>query len=251
MKAANAALYLTIGPFLLYTLFMRLNRFFVKFNRSGENIVVNDNNFFEQVNKVLKLKIGDELIICDGPGNDLLCRIESFGKDRVEMIFIKSMDNNKEPKRKVILYCSVLKHDNFEIVAQKATEVGVYRIVPVISSRTVKTNIRIDRIQKIIKEAAELSGRSIIPEILDPLNLDEALVSSRENDQNFILNMDGGSLSREDLGDRIGIFIGPEGGWADDEIDNMLNMGFNSISLSELTFRAETAAIIATYLILK
>jgi 16S rRNA (uracil1498-N3)-methyltransferase len=226
---------------------MRLNRFFVIFERIGDKIMVNDRSFFEQINKVLKLRIGEELVICDGPGNDLICRIESFGKNKVELTFIKSIKNNLEPKRKVVLYCSILKHDNFDVVAQKATEAGVYKIVPIISSRTIKTNIRMDRVERIIKEAAELSGRSIIPELNEPVKFKEALALSRDNNHNFFLDMDGNHLPEVEPEDRVGIFIGPEGGWSDEEMREMLAAGLKSWSLGGLTFRAETAAIIGVY----
>src|SRR6185503_3112201 len=97
-------------------------------------------------------------------------------------------------KREVTLYCSILKKENFELVCQKATEVGAYAICSIIAERTVKTGLNRPRLEKIIKEAAEQSGRSSLPILLEPMSFPEALSSSKANDLNVLFDKEGKNL---------------------------------------------------------
>jgi len=196
--------------------------------------------------------MGEKLVLCDEAGIELLAEIISFRKDEILLKKLEVSKNINEPLKHITLYCSILKHDNFEIVTQKAVEVGVSEIVPIISLRTVKTNIRLERLEKIIKEAAEQAGRGIIPAIHGIMSFDEALSASDTNDVNIIFNVTGKEVPDKVGGsNRWGIFIGPEGGWDDIELKKATNKNFDVFSLGKLTFRAETAAIIGTYLLTK
>ena len=229
---------------------MRLNRFFLEFNFNDKEIIIKDNDFVNQVRSVLRMDLGDKLILCDGASNEILAKIVSFGKNEIILENLEIIKNKNEPARKVTLYCSILKKENFELVVQKAVEVGVYKIVPVINTRTVKTNIRPDRLKKIIKEAAEQSGRGIMPELIEAINFKNALDLCKNNDRNILFDISGCDL--RDLGattsHTLGIFVGPEGGWDALEIEMARSNGLDVVSLGQLTLRAETAAIIATYL---
>ena len=229
---------------------MRLNRFFLEFNFNDKEIIIKDNDFVNQVRSVLRMDLGDKLILCDGASNEILAKIVSFGKNEIILENLEIMKNKNEPAQKVTLYCSILKKENFELVVQKAVEVGVYKIVPVINTRTVKTNIRPDRLKKIIKEAAEQSGRGIMPELIEAINFKNALDLCKNNDRNILFDISGCDL--RDLGattsHTLGIFVGPEGGWDALEIEMARSNGLDVVSLGQLTLRAETAAIIATYL---
>lgn len=226
---------------------MRLYRFFVKFKIDGDRVVVEDVNFVNQIRNVLRMELGNNILLCD-EGVDILSELKSFDGDKVVLKKIKESKNDNEPAKKITLYCSILKHDNFEVVAQKAVEVGVTKIVPIVSSRTVKTNVRLDRLEKIIKEAAEQSGRAIIPVVHDVMTFEEALVAAKLNDANIIFDVSSHDLPDEsDYGINLGIFIGPEGGWAEGEVEKARTSDFKIFSLGKLVLRAETAAIIATY----
>ena len=229
---------------------MRLNRFFLEFNFNDKEIIIKDNDCVNQVRSVLRMDLGDKLILCDGASNEILAKIVSFGKNEIILENLEIMKNKNEPAQKVTLYCSILKKENFELVVQKAVEVGVYKIVPVINTRTVKTNIRPDRLKKIIKEAAEQSGRGIMPELIEAINFKNALDLCKNNDRNILFDISGCDL--RDLGattsHTLGIFVGPEGGWDALEIEIARSGGLDVASLGQLTLRAETAAIIATYL---
>jgi 16S rRNA (uracil1498-N3)-methyltransferase len=148
----------------------------------------------------------------------------------------------------VILYCSIIKRENFELMAQKATEVGVKEIVPLLSSRTIKLNIKSERVEKIIKEASEQSGRGKVPELHPPMTFKDALEHAKSNDLNLFFDPSGKIFSPLTQEKKIGVFIGPEGGWDEDEIGLARAQNFQIVSLGKLVLRAETAAIVASFL---
>src|SRR3989344_1684412 len=154
---------------------MRLNRFFLNIDLDSPKIRITDLEVLNQVRNVLRLKSGDQFVICDGKLNEALVSVDTFNKDSIEAEVLSVNRNQNEPERHVVLYCSVLKKENFELVAQKATEVGVKEIVPIITERTVKLNLNIERLEKIIKEAAEQSGRGIVPVLHKPIEFEKAL----------------------------------------------------------------------------
>jgi len=227
---------------------MRLNRFFGNFDFSNEVIKSPDKDLINQLKNVLRLNNGDEILLCDGKLNEATCFIENIDKDEVVFKIIKVEKNKKEFEQELILYCSVLKRENFEFVVQKAVELGVNKIVPIISSRTVKLGLKQDRLQKVIKEASEQSGRGILPILSDSRAFKEAVEDSNDNDLNFIFELDEKSLNQVKIDfskhKKIGVFIGPEGGWSEEEL-KIKNAKFKIVGLSPFVLRAETAAIAA------
>jgi len=230
---------------------MRLHRFFVEGSLSKEGHASFDKELYNQLHNVFRLQKGDGVVLCDGKKNEASATIELLSKNEIKFKIEKIEKNLVEPKRNVILYCALLKRENFELIVQKATEIGVSCIVPLITKRTVKTSFRKERIEKIIKEAAEQSGRGIIPEIKSPLTFTGAIKEAKENSGNFFFDTSGEALKKV-FGDKdkIGIWIGPEGGWDDMEIMLAKENKFDIISLGALTLRAETAAIVASYTVL-
>jgi 16S rRNA (uracil1498-N3)-methyltransferase len=229
-----------------------------------------------QIIKVLKLETGEKIELCDGKETLALGEIKEIGKKNV-IVKIISTKKEKNDAKKVSLFCAVLKKENFELVVQKATEVGVYKIIPIISARTIKTGLNLERLNKIAKEASEQSGRISVPEILEPISLENALKAINKNDANILFDGSGehsfeihaysptGELlcsprqsaqcisnecspNLEDKFSRTNIFIGPEGGWTKEEIKKARSADFKIINLGNLTLRGETAAIISSYL---
>lgn len=207
-----------------------------------------DEDLINQLKNVLRLKNGDEIILCDGKLNEAFCAIESIGRNEAVFKVIKIEKNKKEFSADIILYCSVLKRENFELVIQKAVELGVKEIVPLIAKRTVKLGLREDRAQKIIKEAAEQSGRGILPVLSQEMPFKDAISEAEANDLNLFFELDKKSLSRSGIDlskyKKIGLFIGPEGGWSEEELI-VESPKFKVVGLSSFTLRAETAAIAA------
>jgi len=132
----------------------------------------------------------------------------------------------------------------------------VREIIPIICQRTVKTGLKYDRLQKIIKEAAEQSGRGIVPIMGKTTNFKKAIADASENNLNILFASSGVKLLMSDINSltqqenaRAGIFIGPEDGWSEEEINAAKEAGFKIVSFGKLILRAETAAIVGTYLV--
>ena len=205
-----------------------------------------------QIRSVLKLKTNEEIILGDGQSKEVIARIVKLTKSLILLAVTKEYFNQNEPAGQVTLFCSVLKKDNFEWVVQKTTEVGATKIVPIICERSIKTNLNINRLNKIVKEASEQSGRAIVPEVLEPISFERALAAATSNELNILFEGSGEDL--ESLGrlpSRIGVFIGPEGGFSPYEIDKAKTAGYWIANLGKLTLRGETAAIVGIFSIIR
>jgi 16S rRNA (uracil1498-N3)-methyltransferase len=224
-----------------------MHRFYIEKDLNNSNIRLDDPEFFNQAHNVLHLRNGEEVILFNGDGSEVVAKITGYGKNSVSLEVVKVFKNMNEPEKHVVLYCAILKKENFELVVQKAVEVGVKEMIPIISKRTVKLNLRMDRLERIAREAAEQSGRPRVPKIHELMEWDEAVEHSKQNEANFLFHLDGPEFSGHDK-NKAGIWIGPEGGWSEEEIKKARDSGFQVVSLGRLTLRAETAAVVASHL---
>jgi 16S rRNA (uracil1498-N3)-methyltransferase len=187
----------------------------------------------------------------DGRLNEARGRIINLSKKEAEVEILEIGKNQNEPRFEVNLYCAILKRENFEFVVQKATEVGVRTIIPLITQRTVKKGLRSDRLIKIIKEAAEQAGRGIVPKFAEAMDFKKAMEVVDLDSLNLIFDASGNFYSqilKNAKAEEMNIFIGPEGGWEEKELELAEEHNFQIMSLGKLTLRSETAAVIATYL---
>ncbi|MCX6757284.1 MAG: RsmE family RNA methyltransferase [Candidatus Nomurabacteria bacterium] len=228
---------------------MKIHRFIDNFDLSGNEIEITG-EIAHQMAKVLKLEIGEQVELCDGKGTNAQGKIKTLSKNST-IVEIEKISKEPHAQKSVSLFCAVLKKENFELVVQKATECGVDKIIPIITTRTIKMGLNMERLQKIAREACEQSQRSILPEVLEPMSFEESFEIAKLNNINIIFDASG-----EDLLEKItnnknssGIWIGPEGGWTPEEIKKTEENNFKKLSLGKNILRAETAAIIATYLI--
>ena len=230
---------------------MAIQRFFGSFHLNEHTERVADPEIVHQLKDVLRLGPGDKVILVDQKGGEATGEVVKITKDFAEFTLSERRKNEIEPMRQVVLYCAVLKRENFEWVVQKATEVGVREIVPIITKRTIKLGLNLERLQKIIKEAAEQSGRGIVPALREPANFQEAL-DRAEDRMNILFDVSGENLSKIDMHPQsINIWIGPEGGWDLEELERAREMKCKIEHLSPLTLRAETAAVVASYLVVQ
>ena len=230
---------------------MKLNRFFGEYNLDKKIIYITELNIVHQIRNVLRLKVGERLVLCDGTLKEAVIEILDFKKNLVKAKVIDVYENRNEPKVSVSLYCSILKRDNFELVCQKACEIGVSEIVPLLTKRTVKLSLKYERLKKIVKEASEQSGRGKVPVINKARKYTDEIKTKKD-----LLNIffdekgeDIDSLKTNNI-QNIGIWIGPEGGWTVDELNLASKYNAKIFKLGDLTLRSETAAIIASYIIL-
>ncbi len=226
----------------------KIHRFIGNFGIDADRFLLRDAVLVHQIRDVLKLKRGEKIALCDGAGREAVYSLALVEKAGIEVIISERRDC-EEPLRKAVLYCSVLKRENFEYAVEKAVECGAFRIVPVISARTVKLGLNLERLGKIAREAAEQSGRGIVPEIAAPIKFAEAVKAARGNEENCFFDASGVDFpGPRPSSAPVGIWIGPEGGWEDSEIEAASLARFSVYSLGKRVMRAETAATVAVFL---
>jgi 16S rRNA (uracil1498-N3)-methyltransferase len=229
---------------------MKLHRFIGEYDLSKQEVKIINPETIKQIRAVLRLEIGKKIILSDGKGNEkevviismskneILCEVEKTDLSRV------TLDKNKH----VNLYLAILKKENFELAVQKATECGVLKIIPIITERTIKTGINIERLEKIIIEASEQSGRNIVPTLSPILKFKDALNDAKNSEEKVIFHFVENNYAPNKKATEASIFVGPEGGFTEKEIKLAKDADFAVSSLGPLTLRGETAAIVATYL---
>jgi len=228
---------------------MRKDRFFIDSKINKGKIEIQDKEIFHQLKNVLRKKVGERIILFDGSGIEAEAEIKKFLKDKIEVEILKIENPKREPEIFVSLFCSILKKSNFELVCQKATEIGVKEIVPIICKNTVKIGLNFKRLEKIAKEAAEQSKRLTLPKIEKILTFREAIERVKNFDLKILFDISGKDFSS--LGKKVkklAIFIGPEGGWDKSEIELAKKENFEILNLGKLNLRSETAAIVASFL---
>lgn len=230
----------------MYTCDMRLHRFFVQ-EKIAENIhekhlTLHSPELLNQLKNVFRLKSGDEVILFDGSGKDFLVSIAEFEKDAVRVSVSTSEENKVLPTRETYLFASLVKKDTFEWIAEKATELGVSHIVPIMSARSEKKSLNEDRLKKIIIEAAEQSGRATLPALHDIIDLETAL-STHRHVPSVVWHTHASKFIGSDVQDAFGAYIGPEGGWSDSELALFKKYNMNVRSLGPQILRSETAVI--------
>ena len=217
-----------------------------------------------QIMRVLRLGAGEKVAVLDNNGMlyTVVLRIDSAGALLVGEI-ISSQMIHTEPKIKISLFFGLTAREKVEWILQKATEIGVSAFSPFVSSRTLVTKTELSenknkRWQQIIKEAAEQSGRGRLPVLNQPDSLSACLSHVRSEHELCLLAWEGTSekelklksLKQHFSGGSIALFVGPEGGFSEDEVIAAKQAGCQVVSLGERILRVETAAIIFPALVL-
>lgn len=224
----------------------KIHRFITEYKIVNDEIKITNVDLVHQWKNVLKFKTGEEIILANKNG-EAFCSIASISKNEASLKVIKLNENKKEEKRNVTLYMAILKRENFELVVQKASEIGIDKIVPIITEHTVKTGLKYERLEKIAREASELAGRNTVPEISEAVKFATA-IQTDNSDTKIIFDISGSKIKNEKIKNSVSIYIGPEGGFSESEINLAKSNNFEISSLSPLTLRGETAGIIASYL---
>lgn len=236
---------------MLYPFPVRLHRFIIDADLAQTFATITDTSVLHQWQKVLRLKAGDHVMLCDGKGMESEATMETLEAKHAKLRLHGAHTVTAEPSQEVTLYCSVLKRENFEWVVQKCTELGVKNIVPVIAKRTVKTGLKMERLRLIAKEAAEQSGRGMIPKISEPVDFASALVEAKNRTNVFFQMQKEKTESSTLKTESCNIWIGPEGGWTEEEEQEAMDQGCHIASLGKLTLRAETAAVVGCFSVLR
>lgn len=214
----------------------------------------------KHIKTVLRAREGEEITLCDGEGMDYQCRIASLERGVLLDILSKEVCET-EPKVKITLYQGLPKADKMELIIQKCVELGVDRIVAVSTERAIvkldkKEAKKLERWQKIAEAAAKQSGRGKIPEVgQQVLKFKEAVAEAKELDGAIIpYEKEEETGIRQFVqgfkGESIGVFIGPEGGFAEEEIALAQENGLRPITLGKRILRTETAGMTTTAILL-
>lgn len=208
------------------------------------------------IRNVLRMKEGEEILISNGQDCDYYCIITSVFLDRIEAEIKKVDQAGTELPAKIYLFQGLPKSDKMELIIQKAVELGVYEIIPVATKRAVvkldekKEQSKLKRWESIAESAAKQSKRSIIPEIKSVMNIKQAVEYANDLDIRLLPyeNALGIAQTRNEInaikkGMKIGVFIGPEGGFEDGEVEFAIAHGWKAITLGKRILRTETAGL--------
>ena len=232
-----------------------MNQFFVEPGQIREKKIFITGKDVNHIKNVLRMKIGEELSVSNGcDGKEYRGIIEEFTDDAVVCALAFVKEDGVELPSKVYLYQGLPKADKMELIIQKAVELGVYEIIPVATKRAVvkldekKSKSKITRWQAISEAAAKQSKRAIIPNVADVLSFKEALKECQKAKVKVIPyelaeGMDKTKEIIRDLkpGQDVAIFIGPEGGFDDAEIEAAIEAGVIPVTLGKRILRTETA----------
>lgn len=228
-----------------------MQKLFVDFIPQGKVTLNEDQS--RHIAKSLRMRVGDMLTLTCGDGDDYGCIIDEINAGQVLLSVCYKQANKSEPTVKVTLFQGMPKSDKMEDIIQKCTELGIASIKPVLTHRAVsrpdekaakKKNVRY---QKIALEAAQQSGRGIVPEICKMETLAEAV--KKDNSDLKILFYEGGGEPLSKIIDNdiksVSIYIGPEGGFEENEVELIKNSGGKVATLGKRILRTQTAPVAA------
>lgn len=213
----------------------------------------------KHISKVLRMNRGEEITLVTPDKTECLCKISDITADSVSVDVLTKRICQNEPNVEVTLYQALPKGDKMDYIIQKCVELGVTKIVPVISARCIsrpdakslaKKQVRW---QKIALQAAMQSRRGIVPEVGECVSFSKAAELSKENDKTIIFYEMGGESVKNILTETpksIGIFIGSEGGFEQDEVDKIAENGGKTATLGRRILRCETAPLAALSIIM-
>ena len=225
--------------------------FYIEKTDINENIATISGEEAQHISRVLRMKKGDEVTLCDGEGMFYEAVLSDFSDKTVTAEILSSRRAETEPNVQVTIFQGVPKNPKLETIIQKLTEIGAVRLVPVDTKRCVakldKEN-KVDRLRKIAREAAKQSKRGIVPEVLSPVSFKEAVKMASEADLALIPYEEEREMSlKKALQGKapktVSVMIGPEGGFDGEEIKLAMESGITRVTLGKRILRTETAPL--------
>lgn len=233
-----------------------MHRFFVNQNQIEDTWIHIKGSDVNHIRNVLRMKPGEEILVSDGSKMEYTCCIEVLDKEEILVKIVYAQENGLELPSRIYLFQGLPKGDKMEFIIQKAVELGVYEIIPVNTKRCVvkldsrKEVSKLKRWQAISESAAKQSKRLVIPQVTGVKSFEEAIKFAGQLDIRLIPYELAKAMeeTREILegirpGQSIGIFIGPEGGFEEKEIDMAVNNGILPVTLGKRILRTETAGM--------
>lgn len=248
-----------------------MSRFFVEPDQiMGDSVTISGEELVHLA-RVLRLGPGSPITVCDGSGQEYRAVLQEVGPEMAMAQITAIVNSLVEPRVKITLVQGIPKADKMDLIIQKGTELGICEFLPVFTERTVvelsgaKAQRRVARWQRIAKEAAKQSRRTIVPTVYHPMSWRECLAMYSEKGQGRLGLFPWETFSGQGLREvlsvnpdlrqvgsslEIWLFIGPEGGWSEREAGEAGAMGIIAVSLGARILRTETAGIVAAALVL-
>ena len=235
-----------------------MNRFFVSHPEiANELIIIQEKEHVHHIKSVLHLQVNEPVVIFDGDGNEYNCLISGLGEKVTLSIKGKTISDKLNNKTMLTIACAIPKKSKFDDIVDKLTQLGVFRVIPLVTERVVvkldrkKEDSRLCRWRKIAQSAAEQSQRNNIPVIEPVQKLKDILAKGKDFDLKLIPTLVGERRSLREvftspalpLNPNILVLIGPEGDFSDDEINLAKKSGFIPVTLGDLVLRVDTAVI--------
>lgn len=246
-----------------------MHRFFIakeNLDTGNGKAKITDKNDVKHASQALRVEIGEKIELCDNEGVEHICEVVSIEPDFIECNVQQSAMNTRESGIDISLFQGFPKADKLEMIIQKTTELGVVSVTPVQMKRSVakwkddkSSSKKLERWNKIAFEAAKQSKRGRIPSVDKPLTVKQlkevisdfdlvVLPYENESAQGIGEVVKGAQTSGEDI-KRVGIIIGPEGGFAEEEVELLSKAGAKSVKLGPRILRTETAGLVTVALI--
>jgi len=234
-----------------------MQRFFVPSHAVTGSVVMMSGQTAHQIANVLRMIPGDRVVVLDNSGWQMECELSEVQTDRVTGQVVRRSLARGEPRIKVSLYQAMLRGSHLEFTLQKGTELGLIEFIPIISDRCVIANLddvnkKLDRWQRIVREAAEQSRRGRLPTIEPAMLFFQACERARHAGSLILMPWEGEEavslksvLTGGPLPFSISLFVGPEGGFTEDEVRRAVGYGARTVSLGPRILRAETAGLVA------
>ena len=233
-----------------------MQHFFVDASQVSEETIWIEGSDVNHMKNVLRMRIGEEVTVSDGQGKEYLCQVRDFEEEQVQLKIVETKVSDAELPSKIYLFQGLPKQEKMELIVQKCVELGIYAVVPVSMKRCVvklddkKAASKITRWQGIAEAAAKQSKRGIIPQITKVMTFAQALEYSSTAQVRLVPYelAEGMDRTREIIeqiqpGQDVAIFIGPEGGFDEDEIGKAIEAGMQPITLGKRILRTETAGM--------
>lgn len=223
-----------------------MQQYFVENELKTNDVIELEDDIIYHLTKVLR-STNKTFRLVDKNHNVFIANLLDNSKAKI----VSKLDENNELDCDITVILALIKSDKFELTIQKLTELGVKRIIPYNAKRSMvketKTDKKLLRYKKILMEASEQSHRNVIPEILPAIDLKD--IVKYKSDLNIIAYEKDDDVSKSFKAKSITIIIGPEGGFEENEYQEIVKMGFKSVSLGKRILRAETAALYLTSII--
>ena len=233
-----------------------MQHFFVDASQVSDSTIQIEGSDVNHMKNVLRMRIGEEVTVSDGRGQEYLCEVQNFEEEHVQLKILEVKVSDTELPSKIYLFQGLPKQEKMELIVQKCVELGIYAVVPVSMKRCVvkldakKGAKKVERWNGIAASAAKQSGRGIVPEVMPVMPYREALEMAKKLDVVLVPyecaeGMSGTKKLIQGIkpGQSIGIFIGPEGGFDPEEIEQAKETGGRVVTLGKRILRTETAGL--------